>query len=90
MKIVPAIKSSDLERSVRFYTEVLDFEWKWPGNEDREKANGVAHLIEDGPFYPRQDGTGRLRHGQCEVVCRLGEFHRPVVLRQPRAGSDLF
>lgn len=44
MKIVPVIKSSDLERSVRFYTEVLDFERKWPGEADREFANGVAHL----------------------------------------------
>jgi catechol 2,3-dioxygenase-like lactoylglutathione lyase family enzyme len=48
MKIVPVIKSSDLDRSVRFYTEVLDFEWKWPGYKDREKANGVAHLIREG------------------------------------------
>jgi catechol 2,3-dioxygenase-like lactoylglutathione lyase family enzyme len=48
MKIVPVIKSRDLERSVRFYTEVLDFERKWPGYEDRETANGVAHLIKDG------------------------------------------
>lgn len=48
MKIVPVIKSGDLDSSVRFYTEVLDFERKWPGNEDRENANGVAHLIKDG------------------------------------------
>lgn len=48
MKVVPVIKSRDLELSVRFYTEVLDFERKWPGYEDRETANGVAHLIKDG------------------------------------------
>ncbi len=48
MKIVPVIKSSDLERSVHFYTGVLDFEQRWPGNEDRERANGVAHLVRDG------------------------------------------
>ena len=41
MKIVPVIKSSDLQRSLRFYTEVLDFERKWLGHEDREMANGV-------------------------------------------------
>ena len=33
---------------MRFYTEVLDFERKWPGDEDREWAKGVAHLIKDG------------------------------------------
>ena len=47
MKIVPVIKSSDLEGSVRFYTEVLDFERKWPSEEDCETANGVAHLTKN-------------------------------------------
>lgn len=47
-KIVPVIKSSDLERSVGFYPEVLDFQRKWPGHEEQEKANGIAHLIKDG------------------------------------------
>ena len=49
MKIVPVVRSNDLERSVRFYTEVLDFERKWPDDEDRENANGVAHLNREGP-----------------------------------------
>ena len=48
MKIVPVIKSRDLERSVSFYTQVLDFERKWPDDEVRETANGVAHLVRDG------------------------------------------
>jgi catechol 2,3-dioxygenase-like lactoylglutathione lyase family enzyme len=48
MKIVPVIKSADLERSLRFYTEVLDFERKWPGEKHRETANGVVHLVRDG------------------------------------------
>ncbi len=48
MKIVPVIKSSDLERSVRFYTKVLDFERKWPDDEEGKAANGVAHLVKDG------------------------------------------
>ena len=60
MKIVPVIKSGDLDRSVRFYTGVLDFERKWPGYEDREKANGVAHLIKDGAelLLSRHAGDG--------------------------------
>ncbi len=48
MKIVPVIKSSDLQRSLHFYTEVLDFERKWPGYEEREMANGVIDLVRDG------------------------------------------
>lgn len=48
VKIVPVIKSGDLERSLRFYTEVLDFEPKWPGYEDRQMANGVIDLARDG------------------------------------------
>jgi catechol 2,3-dioxygenase-like lactoylglutathione lyase family enzyme len=48
LKIVPVIKSSDLRRSLHFYTEVLDFEHKWPGHEEREIANGVVDLVRDG------------------------------------------
>ncbi len=48
MKIVPVIKSSNLEKSVEFYTEILDFERKWPAHEAQETANGVAHLVKDG------------------------------------------
>src|ERR1700758_2792211 len=48
MKIVPVVKSSDLQRSLHFYTEVLDFERKWPGHEDCEMANGVIDLARDG------------------------------------------
>jgi catechol 2,3-dioxygenase-like lactoylglutathione lyase family enzyme len=48
MKIVPMVKTSDLERSVRFYTQVLDFQRKWPYEADREMANGVAHLAMNG------------------------------------------
>lgn len=60
MKIVPVIKSGDLENSLRFYAEVLDFERKWPGYEDREKANGVAHLTKDGAelLLSRHAGDG--------------------------------
>ena len=60
MKMVPVIKSSDLERSVRFYTEALDFERKWPGEADRETANGVAHLTREGAEFQlsRHAGDG--------------------------------
>jgi catechol 2,3-dioxygenase-like lactoylglutathione lyase family enzyme len=37
-----------LRRSLQFYTQILDFERKWPGEEDREMANGVIDLIRDG------------------------------------------
>ena len=47
-------------------------------------------LVEYGPLHPCQNGAGRLRHGQCEVVCGLGEFHHPVAGRQPGAGADFF
>jgi hypothetical protein len=48
MKIVPVIKCSELRRSLHFYTEVLDFERKWIGHEDREMSNGVIDLIREG------------------------------------------
>jgi catechol 2,3-dioxygenase-like lactoylglutathione lyase family enzyme len=48
MRIVPVIKSSDLQKSIRFYTAVLDFERKWPEYEDREIAKGVIDLVRAG------------------------------------------
>lgn len=48
VKVVPVIKSSNLVVSIHFYTEILDFERKWPGDEDREMTNGVIDLIRDG------------------------------------------
>ncbi len=48
MKIVPVIKSSDLKRSLHFYTQTLDFELKWPDNLAIEIANGVTDLTRDG------------------------------------------
>ena len=45
MKIVPVIKCSDLDRSLRFYTGVLDFQRKWPGYEELERTNGVINLV---------------------------------------------
>lgn len=48
MRTVPVFKSSNLERSLHFYTKILDFEHKWPGYEAQEMANGVIDLIRDG------------------------------------------
>lgn len=48
MKIVPVIKSRDLQRSLRFYTEVLDFQLRWPEHEAAHLANGVIDLVRDG------------------------------------------
>ena len=45
MKIVPVIKSSDLQRSLHFYTEILDFQRK---HGHQEMANGVIDLVRDG------------------------------------------
>ena len=47
MKITPVIKVSDLQRSLDFYTRVLDFKRKWIGYEEQEMANGVIDLALD-------------------------------------------
>lgn len=44
---MPVIRASNLQRSLHFYTEILDFERKWPGYEDREMANGGIDLVRD-------------------------------------------
>ena len=51
MKIVPVINSGDLQRPLHFYTQVLDFDRKWPGHKDREMVNGVIDLVQDGWNY---------------------------------------
>lgn len=40
MQMVPVIKSSDLDRSVRFYTEVLDFEPSGPNTPTAKQLMG--------------------------------------------------
>ncbi len=48
VRIVPVIKVTDLQRSLDFYTRVLDFTRKWVGYEEQEIANGVIDLVKDG------------------------------------------
>ncbi len=48
MRIVPVVRCGDLERSLDFYTRLLDFERRWPGHEEVEAANGVIDLVREG------------------------------------------
>src|ERR1700753_4176461 len=62
MKIVPVIKCSDLQRSLEFYMETLDFLWRWPETAEQELANGVAYLAKDGAalMLSRHAGDGKF------------------------------
>jgi len=82
MKIVPVIKSGDLKRYVQFYTEVLDFERKWPGHEDREMANGVIDLIRDGAELQLSRHTGDGVFGSVNRVYVEDVDERYVTFRQ--------
>ena len=82
MKIVPVIKSGDLKRSVQFYTEVLDFERKWPGNEVREMANGVIDLIRDGAELQLSRHAGDGIFGSVNRVYVEDVDERYVTFRQ--------
>jgi catechol 2,3-dioxygenase-like lactoylglutathione lyase family enzyme len=75
MKIVPVIKCSDLQRSLHFYTEVLDFERNWPGREDREMANGVVDLVRDRAELQllRHAGDGVFRSVNRVFIDNVGE-----------------
>jgi len=87
MKIVPVIKSSDLHRSSDFYTEVLDFQRKWPGHEDCEMANGVIDLVRDGAELQlsRHSGDGVYaslnRVFVDDVDERYATFRKRVLIR---------
>ncbi len=83
MKIVPVIKASDLGRSVRFYTEILDFERRWPADADGETANGVAFLVKDGALLQlsRHAGDGTFGSLQRVFVEDVDERYRAFCAR---------
>jgi catechol 2,3-dioxygenase-like lactoylglutathione lyase family enzyme len=47
MKSVPVLWSRDLARSLAFYTEVLDFDLRYPAYRELSLSNGVLDLIND-------------------------------------------
>jgi len=47
MRAVPILYSSDLIRSLPFYTGVLDFKLRYPEHRDLALRNGVLDLIRD-------------------------------------------
>lgn len=48
MRAVPLFWSSDLNRSVAFYTNVLEFSPRWPEHFDLGMQNGVLDLVCEG------------------------------------------
>jgi len=48
MRAVPVLWSSDLARSLAFYTEVLEFELRYPEYRELALGNGVVDLVCDG------------------------------------------
>ncbi len=48
MRAVPVLYSSDLVRSLAFYTSVLDFELRYPAYRELALRNGVVDLVCDG------------------------------------------
>lgn len=78
MLIVPVVKTSDLERSLHFYIQVLDFDRKWPDYADTELANGVADLVKDGAELQlsRHSGDGVFGSLQRVFVDDVDERYR--------------
>ena len=83
MKIVPVIKVSDLAASLRFYTETLDFERKWPGYEAKEMENGVVDLVRDGAELQlsRHAGDGQFGSANRVFVDDVDERYRTFCAR---------
>jgi catechol 2,3-dioxygenase-like lactoylglutathione lyase family enzyme len=46
MKSVPVVKSRNLERSLKFYTRILDFDRKWPGYEEERSVTFRTRALE--------------------------------------------
>ncbi len=93
MRMVPVIKTSDLGRSIRFYTGVLDFTWKWPEYAEAEIANGVADLTMEGADLQlsRHAGNGVFGSLRRIFVWSTGasprRFRRPTNAGIPTACS---
>ena len=83
MRMVPVIKTSDLCRSIRFYTEVLDFTWKWPEYAEAEIANGVADLTMEGADLQlsRHAGDGVFGSLKCIFVDDVEERYAKFLSR---------
>ena len=47
MKAVPVFRCRDIARSVAFYTEVLDFQLRYPAYRELSLRNGVVDFVRD-------------------------------------------
>jgi len=74
MKLVPVVKCSNLERSIRFYTEVLDFRRKYP---DWPLDCGVCDLLHE---------AGEV---QLSIHAGDGHFGSSIIVRVPKV-DELF
>jgi catechol 2,3-dioxygenase-like lactoylglutathione lyase family enzyme len=59
MRAVPVFYSSDLARSLAFYTGTLDFELRWPAYRDLALSNGVIDLVRDAAILQLSMHMGR-------------------------------
>jgi catechol 2,3-dioxygenase-like lactoylglutathione lyase family enzyme len=59
MKSVPVLWSSDLARSLEFYTHVLDFKLRHPAYRELSLLNGVLDLINDAAVLQLSIHVGR-------------------------------
>jgi catechol 2,3-dioxygenase-like lactoylglutathione lyase family enzyme len=59
MKAVPVFYSSDLTRSLAFYTGILDFELRYPTYRELSLSNGVLDLICDAAILQLSIHMGR-------------------------------
>jgi catechol 2,3-dioxygenase-like lactoylglutathione lyase family enzyme len=59
MRAVPVFWSSDLPRSLAFYTGVLGFSLRWPEHRDLSLSSGVVDLVCDGAIVQLSIHMGR-------------------------------
>lgn len=59
MRVVPVFYAGDLTRSLAFYTEVLDFELRWPVHRELSLRSGVIDLVRDAAILQLSVHMGR-------------------------------
>ncbi len=80
MRAVPVFHCSDIARSVAFYMEVLDFQWRYPAYRELSLSNGVVDLVRDAAVVQLSIHMGNAPFGSSANL----------ELEQPREVDELF
>jgi catechol 2,3-dioxygenase-like lactoylglutathione lyase family enzyme len=86
MDVIPVIKCNDLQRSLNFYTAVLDFEAKYPDHLEESLDRGIVDLINDNAelqlsHHPKDGESGSATNIRLNSLADVDKFFANYVKR---------